>query len=228
VTEIILVHSPLVGPSSLRPTAQVLEQYGWKCQVAEPSGTNTSFPAWAEWPNRLLESLTTANNVIVIGHSAGSLLAAWLAGRLNANGIICLDAVIPPNNGRTVPAEPWFYDFVHSLPQDGGLLPIWTDWWDRDLFEGAPVDEMFKMLFTSELPRIHIDWFDDEFEMTDWSNCARGYILTSSIFDEQATRAKSEGWPVRVIEGTHLHPALAPEETASAIVDVCSLLEKGL
>jgi len=225
-TEIILVHSPLVGPSSLAPTALILEQHGFKCHVPSPYNLAESLPTWSEWPNRLLESLSTisSSNSIIVGHSAGGLLAAWLAGRWTAKGVVFLDAMIPPSEGRTVPAEPWFYDFVHSLPQENSLLPIWTQWWGKDLLLNVAASEDFKTLFTSELPRIPIGWFDDAFEMTDWSSVPAGYVQTSSVFSEQAATAESRQWPVRRIDGTHLHPALAPEETAAALLEVCSLL----
>lgn len=217
----ILVHSPLVGPSSLLPTARFLEREGFCCHLPTPEGLPRMLPAWRDWPELLLDSLPEVHDVVVVGHSAGGLLAAWLAGRLNARGMICLDAAIPPEAGSTPPVEPGFREFVHSLPREGELLPPWSEWWGTDVVENASLDPTVKTAFVAELPRIPIGWFDDTFDMLDWSRCRRGFLRTSSVLDSHADDAESRGWPVIRIEGTHLHPTIEPEETGTALREIC-------
>ncbi|MEQ9247630.1 MAG: alpha/beta hydrolase, partial [Nitratireductor sp.] len=81
-----------------------------------------------------------------------------------------------------------------------------------------------KTAFLAELPRLPLTWFDDSFEMPDWSSAKRGFIQTSPAFRDEAMRASERSWPVVRLEGTHLHPAFALEETAAALLDVCRYL----
>ena len=174
----------------------------------------------------LLETIPQSSDTVVVGHSAGGLLAAWLASKLSAHSLICLDASMPPESGATGPAEPWFYDFVHSLPQQNGHLPPWNLWWESDILENTQMSPVFKETFIAELPTLHIDWFDDSFDMPDWSSCQRGFLQTSSVFEKEAARAKKRGWHVRSIQGTHLHPALKPDETADALIELFHIMSK--
>jgi pimeloyl-ACP methyl ester carboxylesterase len=127
--EIILIHSPLVGPFSLKPTADALEQMGIQCRLPTPARIDGEIPAWRDWPGLLLDDLGQTRDAIVVGHSAGGLLAAHVAGSRNARALVCLDARMPPEAGLTAPAEPWFYSFVHTLPVSNGRLPRWNQWW---------------------------------------------------------------------------------------------------
>ncbi|MCR9239939.1 MAG: alpha/beta hydrolase [Rhodobiaceae bacterium] len=216
--QFVLIHSPLVGPSSLVPTADALSALGFATYVPTPNAP-ASHTRWCEWPLRLLDTLPELEDPILVGHSAGGFLAAFLAGTLNAKSFICLDAMMPPERGVTPPVEPAFLKFVRSLPITDGLLPIWTDWWEGDLLAEAPISPGLKTTFLAELPRLPLAWFDDSFEMPDWSCAKRGFIQTSPAFHDEAKRAEERGWPVIRLTGTHLHPALAPKETAAALVD---------
>ena len=221
--QFVLIHSPLVGPSSMIPTADALCALGFVTHVPSP-GALSGYTTWREWPLRLLEALPEMEDPILVGHSAGGLLAAYLAGALHAKAFICLDAMMPPERGMTPPVEPDFLKFVRSLPTKDGLLPIWTDWWDGDLLAEAPMSPGLKAAFLAELPRLPLTWFDDSFEMSNWSCAKRAFIQTSPVFRDEARRAEDRGWPVARLKGTHLHPALAPKETATALVDLCHCL----
>lgn len=214
----VLIHSPLVGPSSVIPTADALSALGFATYVPTPNA-QASHTTWREWPRQLLDALPGMEVPILVGHSAGGLLAAYLAGTLNAKSFICLDAMMPPERGGTPPIEPGFLKFVHTLPTEDGLLPIWTDWWEGDLLAEAPMSPDVKADFLAELPRLPLTWFEDSFEMPNWSCAKRAFIQTSPVFHDEAKRAEERGWPVIRLKGTHLHPALEPMETATALVD---------
>jgi len=223
--QFVLIHSPLVGPSSVTPTADALGKLGYVTYVPTLDAPPGHTP-WHDWPRRLLETLPEMDNPILVGHSAGGLLAAYLAGSLSAKSFICLDAMMPPASGPTPPVEPNFLEFVRSLPAEDGLLPVWTDWWEGDLLADAPMSSDLKAAFLAELPRLPPTWFDDSFEMPNWSCAKRGFIQTSPVFRDEARHAEECGWPVIRLKGTHLHPALAPRETATALVDAYHRLSR--
>ncbi len=218
--QFVLVHSPLVGPSTLEPTAEVLRTKGFAVHVPTPISRKEQ-TSWHNWPRCLLNALPIMRDPIMVGHSAGGLLAAHLAGTLKAKAFICLDAMMPPEQGKTSPVEPDFMHFIRSLPTENGLLPVWTDWWEDDLLANTAMSTKLRATILSELPRLHVDWFDDSFDMPNWSRSTRGYIQTSPVFNDEAKRANEHGWPVITLQGTHLHPALSPKETARAIMDMC-------
>jgi pimeloyl-ACP methyl ester carboxylesterase len=218
--DIILIHSPLVGPSSLRPTADALERMGIHCHLPTPARLGDEIPAWRDWPSLLLDELPRTQDVIVVGHSAGALLAAHVAASRNARALVCLDAAMPPQAGLTPPAEPWFYKFLHTLPVSNGRLPRWNQWWGADVLATTSLGADLKAAFVDELPELRLDWFDDGFEMPNWSQCERYFIRTSKVFDEEANRAESLGWTVSRLNGTHLHPTLEPDETAGELFKI--------
>ncbi|MGD1933631.1 MAG: alpha/beta fold hydrolase [Candidatus Phaeomarinobacter sp.] len=220
--EIILIHSPLVGPSSLLPTADALKAQGIKCATPSPLRPHAPPPSWHDWPIRLKGAVPDMASAVVVGHSMGGLLAARLAADIHAAGFICLDARIPPASGPTQPVEPEFHDFLRTLPLSDGHLPPWQDWWEVDAFEGADISEDTRKTVLSDIPSLPLSWFDDAFEMPDWSGIRKGFVRTSHTFIDEARRAEADGWPVIRLKGTHLHPATKPEETAQAIIACCA------
>jgi hypothetical protein len=89
-----------------------------------------------------------------------------------------------------------------------------------DLLATTPLDAELKAAFVDELPELRLDWFDDGFDMPNWSHCEKYFIRTSRVFDDEANHAESLGWKVSRLDGTHLHPALEPDETATALLKI--------
>lgn len=225
--DIVLVHSPLVGPSSLAPTRAALERRGIRCHLPAAYRPGEAVPAWRDWPGRLAAALPAMDGPVIAGHSMGGLLAARLAADLGAAGLICLDAAMPPESGIVLPVEPAFRAFLDTLPASDGTLPRWSDWWTVDIFEGAPLSDSEKTAFIDDIPALRLDWFDDDWAMPDWSAAKRAYLRTSLAFVDETRRAEAMGWPVVRLKGTHLHPLAEPEETADAILQCCAAMGRG-
>jgi hypothetical protein len=214
----LLLHSPLVGASSLVPTAQSLRARGLDCHIPALSSFGSEMPPWRDLPGRLLEIIPPLEAPVVVGHSAAGLLAARLAPGLKAAALIFLDARIAPGEGATPPVDEAFRKFLNRLPSDHGRLPPWSMWWNRDIFADVQIDRSLRSSFEGEQPRLPITWFDDRFPMTDWSAQHAGYLQTSALYVEEADEAARRGWPVARIDGTHLHPFLEPQATADALI----------
>lgn len=210
---LVFVHSPLVSPGSWTPTAEVMSARGWTCHVPTvPDDT-----PWSEWAAAVAGSLADCEGALVVGHSASNLLLPDIAARLDGSGMLFVDGNLPPDSGATPPAEPEFWDFVKSLPLEGERLPRWSDWWGPGALTGIFPDPDDFAAFEAALPELPIRWFEDEAPVPEWSHLPAAYLQTSPRLAAVADVALKRGWPVGVQIGTHLHPMLAPDETANAI-----------
>lgn len=226
-TDFILVAGPLVRASSWEPTAKYLRASGHHVQVPDVLAYHHSPPPWSAWTSHLFEHMTSTNEPFIVGHSSASALVADLATKLPVRGIIIVDGDVPPSQGAASPVRPAFHDFIKGLAGADGTLPIWSRWFAGDTRRMSLVgldilasDPVAFAQFESELPRMHVGWFDDTIELANWDHVPAGFIQTSTIYDHAAAEAQARGWPVTRLQGTHLHPTLRPAETASAILSV--------
>lgn len=222
--EIVLIHSPLLGPNSLAPTAAALRAQGVTAHLPSPLAGGGEIPPWRDWPQRLGDALPVMTAPIFVGHSMASRLAACLSAGFDRSAVLCLDADRPPESGATSPVTTEFRAFLETLPLDAGRLPPWHRWWPNDVLEGTGMDEIGRTGLLADIPRLPLAWFDDDFTMPDWSHAGRAYVRTSLSFVEEARRAESDGWAVVRLKGTHIHPAAEPGETAAAILQCCRTL----
>jgi pimeloyl-ACP methyl ester carboxylesterase len=230
----ILVAGPLVRASSWEPTAECLRAAGCHVRVPDVLAHHRPPPSWRAWTSQLLEHVTGGHEPIVVGHSSASVLAADLATRLPARGIIIVDGEVPPSQGAAFPVRPALRDFIKGLVEPDGMLPIWSRWFARDMqrmcLVGVDIlarDAAAFARFESGLPRMYIGWFDDAIELANWDYIPAGFIQTSAIYDHAAIAAQQRGWPVTNLRGTHLHPTLHPAETANAILAMSRQLVSG-
>jgi hypothetical protein len=219
--EIVLVHSPLVGPSSFAPTAEALERRGFRTYTPCVVGSDV---AWRDAPGAVLAALPELSGPLLVGHSAAGLLLPALAGPLNAWGLIFLDARMPPAQGPTPPAEPEFHAFVKALPVEQGRLPKWSQWWGPGGVATLIPNQWTREAFEADLPRLRPEWFDDAIETPPWEHLRVGYLQTSPRLADQAAVAGARGWPLQTLAGTHLDPFLRPGETALAISELVTAM----
>ena len=221
----ILVAGPPVRAASWDPTATCLRAQGCSVQVPDLLAHHSEPPAWKDWTGHLLDHIDQTGEVIVVGHSSASPLVADLATRLPARAVIIVDGDIPPPHGAASPVRPALRDFIRSLTDPTGMLPVWSRWFTGDAPRRALVglDILAKdpgafAQFEKGLPRLPVDWFDDTIELADWSHVPAACIQTSAIYDHATAEALRRGWPTARLNGTHLDPTLRPVETADAIL----------
>jgi hypothetical protein len=182
---------------------------------------------WHDWSAQLLAVLPAVDAPILLGHSAAGLLLPALAAALNASALVFVDARVPPPQGRTRPVDGPFLDFVKTLATDDGLLPPWSRWWPDGTIEAHFPDPVLRAQFEADLPRLPLTWFDDSAEVPVWDTRPCGYLQLSRLFEPEALAAAKRGWPVVQIDGTHLHPALEPIESADAVLALVDAMKQG-
>ena len=226
--DIVLIAGPLVGASSWAPTADRLRAAGARVHVPDVLTYLGSAPSWSKWTSHLADLTSTGEEPIPVGHSSASTLVADLATKMPVRGLIIVDGDIPPASGPAVPVRQALREFITGLADEDGVLPPWSQWWhnDRRRAQLVGIDtlaldpESFES-FEKSLPRMTLGWFDDVIDLAPWDHIPAGYIQVSAIYDHAAEEALRRAWPVRRMQGTHLHPTLEPDETSDAIQAVC-------
>jgi hypothetical protein len=225
---IILVTGPLVGASRWSLTADRLRAAGAHVRVPDVLARLGSAPSWSAWTSHLADMVSVDEEPILVGHSSASTLVADLATKMPVRGLIIVDGDIPPACGSAAPVRATFRDVIAGLADEDGLLPPWSQRWHKDRrraqlvgIDALALDPQSFESFEKDLPRMTLSWFDDVIDLAPWDHVPAGYIQVSAIYDHAAEEALRRAWPVRRMQGTHLHPTLKPDETAAAIQAVC-------
>jgi pimeloyl-ACP methyl ester carboxylesterase len=224
----VLVHSPFLGPASLRPLADALAGHGHPAVLLDLRPSVVTPPVHQMLVgvfSDVLGDVDLPGPVVLIGHSgAGPLLPAFAdALEEGVAGLVFLDAGLP-TPGRswrdTVPAP--LYTTLRDASRDG-LLPHWHQWFPADTLSSLVPDPLLRNEIADEAPEVPLAFLKEARPDVEWTGPA-GYVLLSDAYTAEATTAESEGWPVRRLDLHHLAPATHPEPVAAAILDVLATM----
>jgi hypothetical protein len=210
---LVLVHSPVLGPASVQPTARALSGLGWICIV--PSLTDAACVD----EHVAAAAAGVADGSVVIAHSgAGPLVPAIAtAARGRVAGSVFIDARLPDIAGSTPMAEPEMLEFLESLAVDG-VVPRWSQWWGEETFAALAPQRSTADGMRTEMRRLPLEFFRSEVPVPPgWPDTPCAYLQLSATYDGEATEARARGWTVARVDGTHLDIATRPAETAAAL-----------
>jgi hypothetical protein len=202
--------------------------------LPEAISSPSDYPTWSTWSDKLIGLLPTAKRLTLVGHSSASVLVAQLANLLDTEAIVFVDGLVPPASGPAGPVPARLLGMLDALCGADGTLPPWSDWWTNNPLRdavGVPLlqaDELAYQQFRQSLPHMTRDWFNDVVELSPWRHTPAGYLQLSSLYENSANEAEALGWPVVRLQGTHIHPTVAPNETASAIATLCAQLQSAV
>lgn len=224
---LVLVHSPLVGPSSWQPVAGELRARGHATIV--PSATGV-FEGAAPYYPRLATAIANeidrhddARRIVLVGHSgAGALLPAVAnATAATVVGTIFVDALLPHPGLSwfdTAPAE--IGEQLRGLAQDG-LLPPWNEWFPPGTVEELLPDPAMLDRFREELPRLPLSYFEELApEFPELLPSRGAYLRLSDAYSDEARQAEKEGWRVAHHPAHHLAVIAEPQEISAAIEEL--------
>lgn len=208
----VLVHSPLVGPSTWILVADQMKQRGLKVIVPTLSDIpDAKEPFWkqhAESVSQALAHLPGSQPITLVGHSgAGPLLPAirqLLANPINA--YVFVDASLPRDGASRLDlmkAEGmnWVEQFQLELER-GSLYPTWSL---DDLSEVIP-DETLRSQLVAEIRPRALPFFAESIPVSgSWPDAPCFYIRFSAPYQIVAARAKEDGWPVYELDAGHFH-----------------------
>ena len=125
---LVLVHSPLVGPSTWRPFEDTARSAGLDVVRPDLTGVERADrPQWRHVVDTAVDAVADRSDLVVIGHSGSGAVLPAIGHRLmdRVRALVFVDAVVPPAAGEHS-ASPPFRDFLDGIVVDG-LLPQWLD-----------------------------------------------------------------------------------------------------
>ena len=198
---LVLLHSPLVGPATWEPVAARLTGEGHRVVVADPRIVQADGP------------------VILVPHSNAGLYAPSLVERLAAVATVYVDAALPGEGPDTPLAPPALVDHLRTLMDPDGVLPPWSRWWPAEELVGLFPDEVTRAAVEREQPRLPLAYFTRRLPVpAGWTARPSAYLAFGDTYADELARARGLGWPVEVMAGRHLHQLHQPAAVADAIV----------
>ncbi|ASR39006.1 hypothetical protein BAY61_05835 [Prauserella marina] len=230
---LVLVHSPLVGPSAWEPTAAILRESGHPVVVASlatgTDGPGPSCPRLAGLVATAVAESGVAGPVVLVGHSgAGPLLPAIAEGLpLPVAAIVFVDAQLPhPGRSWLAAAPAEIADQLRDLAV-GGMLPPWNQWFPPEAIAALLPEPEQRERFIAELPRLPLSYFEETARVTSGPDVPCAYVRLSAAYDRQATICADRGDPVVRADSDHLAPYTDPGTVSAALREAVSLLGLG-
>ena len=198
---VVLLHSPLVGPATWQPVAQRLRAAVHDVMVADPRAVRVDGPA------------------LLVPHSNAGLYAPALGARSDAVATVYVDAALPGDGTDTALAPPALVEHLRTLMDPDGMLPPWSRWWSADDLVGLFPDDVTRAAVEREQPRLPLAYFTRRLPVpAGWSARPSAYLAFGDTYAAEAARARGLGWPVEVMAGRHLHLLHEPAAVAEAIL----------
>jgi pimeloyl-ACP methyl ester carboxylesterase len=227
----VLVHSPLVGPTSWLPVAEDLERRGRVAVVPSLLGVaEAPEPQWRHVTDAVRAATShLQQRIVLVGHSGAGLLLPVIADAVDQDvaALVFVDSMLPPPAGRVVLGPPEFMDHLRAMATDGVLAP-WSDWFGADTMRELVPDGRLRAALETEMPRLPLSYFEATVPLpAGWMNGRpSAYLLLSPTpYGQSAAEARARGWPVLEIQdGGHL--AIATEPVA--VTEAMLALERGL
>jgi len=216
----LLVHSPLVGPSTWRPVADELGRRGRRARVADLGAVG----AWRDVARAVSRGVPAGEEpVLLAGHSGAGPLLPAIADALEAPvaGLVFVDALLPPPRGAAALAPEGARDQLRALARDG-VLPPWSQWFGEEAMRELVPDDAVRAALEREMPRLPLSYFDGRPPVrSGWDRERCAYLLLSEAYDAAAADARERGWPVAELPGAgHLGIVTEPAAVASALLEL--------
>ena len=225
---LVLVASPLLGPSSWSPLTGELSNRAWSILVSvdEPDqpGRRPFWQSIVAGVERSLRGVPAGQPVALVGHSgAGALLpAAALAVRQPVVACLLMDAGLPTAGRSRIatmadegPGGAAFATELAAILDAGGRYPEWTD---AELAPLIPDAARRHRLLAELRPRGRDFWTEPLPSVTAGHDDPYAYLQFSESYQTAADRAVAMGWPMRHLPAGHFHHLVDEEAVADALV----------
>lgn len=223
----VLIHSPLVGPSTWTPVARELERRGRRVVVPSLLGAATApSPEWRYCIDAVRAATSTlSTQIVLVGHSGGGLLLPAITGAVipAVSRLIFVDSGLPATSGETPLVPPLFLAHLRTLAVKG-TLPPWSTWWGEEAMRELVPDEEARAALERELPSLPLSFFEQSIPSpAGWDRVPCAYVLLSVAYKDAASEARGRGWRVEEIVGAqHLHLVVDPATLTDVLVQLAA------
>ncbi|MFD7655448.1 hypothetical protein ACFV4N_15865 [Actinosynnema sp. NPDC059797] len=222
----VLVHSPYLGPASLRPLAGALERLGHPVLLLDLRVTVNAAPVHQRLIGVFADAVEDAGaegELVLVGHGgAGPLLPAFAdALETPVRGLVFLDAELPtPGRSWRDGAPPERMARLKAISREG-LMPRWDLWFAPEALSAMVPDVRLLEEIVDEAPEVPLAFLKEPRPTVPWTG-ACSYLRLSRTYDGAAEAARSLGWPVVSLDAHHLAAATAPDRVAAALAPLLS------
>lgn len=230
---VVLLHSPLVGPTTWAAVARQLRRTGHQVVVPDLRSAVTGDPPYhpALWraASGAVHSAPEGGPLVLVGHSGAGPLLPGIAGGCEraVHALVYVDAGLPrpgSNWFERAPDDPG--DHLRRLGT-GGYLPPWDEWFEPGTLDSLIPQPRLRARFRAELPRLSMAFLAEPTPPASWSGRC-GYLLLSEAYRPDAEEAHRNGWPVLEHRSHHLAMLTEPAAVAGAIGDLMQVLVKDI
>jgi pimeloyl-ACP methyl ester carboxylesterase len=177
---VVLVHSPLVGPFSWGPVADVLRRRGDTVLVPDlRPGTEKGAPYFEHHAAIVARAVQDLRRpVILVAHSGAGVLLPAIEAAMGKPAVarIFVDAIFPQDHFRQAAKD--------------GLLPVWTD---ADL-AGAIPDAGLRHALVAELRPLPLAVYEEAIPVaSSWNPVPCRYLRLSDSYAGDLARARQAG-----------------------------------
>jgi hypothetical protein len=223
--EIVLVHSPFVGPGSWSAVGAELRRGGRSTVV--PSLVD-ALTGSAPLHHALAAAVADAvsGRVTLVAHSGAGPLVPAVVDLAQIVAVIFVDATLP-HPGRTwldsVPAE--MAERLTARVGPDGLLPRWHEWFPAGALAELVPDDGARAEFRADVPRVPARYLREVApDSHAWQELPCGYVQLSAAYENAAAQARRAGWPVARVNGHHLSGVTEPAVVAAAVARMSDAL----
>lgn len=203
---LLLIHSPLVGPSSWRPLEKTARDRGF--DVRRPDLTSVAAARSPKW--RHFVDLATQS-------------AARTGKRLRS--MIFVDAIVPPAEGTHATSQQFLAFLDDKVVED--TLPQWIDWWPPEVIDAMVPNQKDLNELRHDMPRLPRSFFDETVPVPqNWSTGPCAYLKLSAAYEREYTDVRQMGWKHSAIDGTHLSIFTDPAAVLNAIEGLVEQLDR--
>lgn len=159
--------------------------------------------------------------MFLVAHSgAGPLIPAMGAALSNeVAGYVFVDAGLPKHGARRMDLMPEDLVSRMRVMAKDGWLPPWPEWWGNEAVRELVPDEKMRLRFVADCPRVPLALFEEKLPVpVGWPEAPSGYMRLSAAYDTEAEEARSRGWMIVSLSGTHLHMINDPRAVTEALL----------